>query len=148
MATWLIFLLFLQGSSAITIFSFDNSSDTNRAYGTIEKSTPLPPIFTLCTSFKKSMVEDTSFFTLFGESGAPWMTLSTWNYPEKNIETWIRINKKWYEIREIPVHWLNFWIHVCFHANTISGNIFYSLLMVNHHPILWHQNSYKNYQRN
>ena len=126
MATLLIMFLFSQGSYAINIFLFDTSSEENLEYGKMETTTPLPPVFTLCASFRENTVEDTSFFTLFGEAGTPWMTISTWAYPDKNIEMWTRINKKWYKIRDIPAHWLNFWIHVCFHADTISGNISFS----------------------
>ena len=120
MATWLILLIFLQDSYAIDILLFDTSSDTNIAHRKIETSTPLPPIFTLCASFRENVVEETSFFTLFGESGKPWITLSNWALTDKVVRMWLRINKKWYKIRGIPIHWLNFWIHVCFHANTIS----------------------------
>ena len=127
MAEWLILLTFSLGSCAINVFLLDISSDKDIEYGKIEKSTPLPPIFTLCASFKEYMVEDTSFFTLFGEAGTPWMTISTWAFSDENIKMWIRINQKWYKIRDIPVHWINFWIHVCVHANTISGNISFFL---------------------
>ena len=86
MVTWLLMLMFSQDSYAIDILLFDNSSDTNIAYKNIETSTPLPPIFTLCASFKENMIEETSFFTLFGESGKPWMTLSAWALTDENIK--------------------------------------------------------------
>ena len=128
MATWFIFFIFLLGRYAINILVFDTSSNTKIAYKHVETSTPLPPIFTLCASFKQNMVEETSFFTLFGESSKPWMTLSLWSTETSNdIRMWLRVNIKWYQIGVIPLHWLNFWIHVCFHADTISGKISFSL---------------------
>ena len=104
MSTWFIFLIFLQGSHAINILLFDTSPNTKVEYKHIESSTPLPPIFTLCASFKQNMVEETSFFTLFGESDKPWITLSLWSLDVNDIRMWLRINIKWYEIGTIPLH--------------------------------------------
>ena len=39
----------------------------------------------------------------------------------------LRINKVWVKIRELPLHWMLLWISVCIHADTVIGNISVSL---------------------
>ena len=72
------------------------------------------------------MGNPTDAMQLTQESNKPWMTLSNWVYLDK-ITMWLKINTVWYKIRVIPLYWVNAWIHVCMHTDTISKNISISL---------------------
>ena len=107
---WLL-LLFLQAGLSIKILTFEHSSE-NIAYHIIDKSIPLPEIFTLCLSIKEDQIPlYNSFFTIYGKYGDSWMTLSNFVYPY--IALWLKINKAWMEVTVIPEHLMNSWIHVC-----------------------------------
>ena len=127
-----LLLLFLQAGLSIKILTFEHSSE-NIAYHIIDKSIPLPEIFTLCLSIKEDQIPlYNSFFTIYGKYGDSWMTLSNFVYPY--IALWLKINKAWMEVTVIPEHLMNSWIHVCLEADTITGNI---SVLVNEGPTLF-----------
>ena len=121
MVKWFLLLL-LHPGLPVKILTFDPPSDGGIAHQIYDKSTPLPELFTLCSTFKESFIHNgNSFFTLYGEDEEPWIILTTWI--SVHIGLWLRIRKVWVEIREIPAHMMNSWIHVCISANTATGNI-------------------------
>ena len=121
MATWILLFL-LHPGLPFKILKFEPSSDGGIAYETIEKSTPLPRLFTLCSAYKERFIlGGNSFFTIYGEYGEPWMTLSNWPYDI--IELWLRINTVWVKISGMPAHLMNSWVHICIMADTTTGNL-------------------------
>ena len=119
MTQWFLLLL-LNPGLAIKILRFEPSSNGEIAYETIDMSTPFPEVFTLCSAFKETVTYDgNSFFTIYGASGKPWMTLSNWAVDQ--ITMWVRVNTFW--IRDIPAHLMHSWIHVCIKADTRTGNL-------------------------
>ena len=121
MATWILLFLLHPGLPFKTL-KFEPSSDGGIAYETIEKSTPLPRLFTLCSAYKERFIlGGNSFFTIYGEYGEPWMTLSNWPYDI--IELWLRINTVWVKISGMPAHLMNSWVHICIMADTTTGNL-------------------------
>ena len=123
-----ILLFFLRATHAIKIFTFESwdGSGGNLSYAALENPTSLPPVFTLCSSFKESFIAGKSFFTLYGQDNKPWVTLSNWVTGNK-ITIWLRVTTIWTKIGVIETYWINFWIHVCIHINTKSGDISLSL---------------------
>ena len=121
MVMWYVLFIFHPGLS-IKIWAFEPSSNGEIAYKVIDKSTPLPKIFTLCSAFKEKFVYGSnSFFTLYGEQGEPWMSLTNWPYD--HIELWTRINTVWLKIRDMPAYLMNSWIHICIMVDTVAGNL-------------------------
>ena len=133
MVYWFFFLL-LQPGLSIKILTFESSSSGEISYDFIQKSMPLPDIFTICSAFKESLIYDyNSFFAIFGDDGESWMTLG--NFVLSHISLWLYINKEWIKITDMPEHMMNSWIHVCVMTDTISGNI--SLLVNGNPPVLF-----------
>ena len=121
MKYWFLLLFIQPGLSSITIRKFESSTDGEIAYDVIDKSTPLPERFTLCSTFRENLIyEYNSIFTIYGQSGKSWMTLG--QFTSDHIELWVRINKKWRKVTDLPEHWMNTWIHVCLTVDTPSGN--------------------------
>ena len=110
MTNWFL-LLFLLPVLSIKILTFGPPSDGGIDHQIYDQSTPLPELFTLCAAFKESFIyhDSNSFFTLYGEDGDPWMILTTW--VDVHIVMWLRINKHWVQIREIPAYMMNSWMH-------------------------------------
>ena len=132
MAYWFL-LLFLQTGLSIKVLTFEKSLDGKIVHQIIHKPTPLPEIFTLCSTFKENLVyEYNSFFIIYGASGESWMTMST--FDDGHIALWIKINKRWIEITVIPDHLMNTWTHVCIKVDTLSGNL--SVLINEDQPIM------------
>ena len=114
--------------------TFESSLDGQINHNILETSVALPPVFTLCSAFKETLLKEVSFFTIYGESGEPWMSLS--NYQYKYQRMFLKINKVWVKITELPLHWMLSWIAVCIHADTVTGNI--SVLLNSEPPLLFH----------
>lgn len=121
MSVWLIFLLLNFGFCKKTLV-FKSSTDGSIAHEVLKTSTLLPEIFRICSSYKENTIEDRSFFTIYGESMEPWLTLSKWVEIDK-IRLWLRVNEVWLRVKVIPPDWLNSWTHVCIDLDTNSGNI-------------------------
>ena len=123
---FLLILLVHQGYSIKTL-SFESTSDENIAYQVPQTSTPLPPIFTFCASFKEPTIGESSFFTMFGESDDPWLTVVNW-VVEDQIQMWMRISKMdWIKVWDLPPYWLNFWIYICIKVDSLADTLFVSL---------------------
>ena len=131
----LFLLLLLQPAFSINILSFDYSPDGKISYKIIDRSIPLPELFTLCSHFKEDMIYGQSFFTIYGLTGDPWMTLSTW--ADGRVFLWLRINTLWVKIKDMPPHWMNSWIYVCIQADTSSGN--FSVLVNEELPLFFNE---------
>ena len=101
----------------------------------IDKSTPLPEVFTLCSLFKEELISGDSFFTIYGSSGDHWLSLSNWAAGQVNM--WLKINTLWLKIRELPPHWMNSWIHICIEVDIVSGNL--SISINEEPPIFVHE---------
>ena len=82
MYIWLIFSILHHGQ-LVKIVIFEPSLDTQINHAILRSSTPLPKIFIMCSSLKQNEIDDTSFFTIYGESNKPWMTLS--NYMNESM---------------------------------------------------------------
>ena len=121
MKFWLIFL-FLYSGNLVRVLRFDSSLEQNISYATVKSPVKLPETFTLCSSFLESSLSGSSFFTLYGEDGGPWLTLSNWVLGNK-ITNWLRVRTVWIKVVIIKPYLINFWIHVCMHVNTKSGNL-------------------------
>ena len=72
----------------------------------------LPDNFIFCSSHLESSLDGNNFFTIYGENGSPWLSLSIWaisGYPilwGRHDSTWLRI----IEMKELrPISW----IHIC-----------------------------------
>ena len=122
---WLIYLL-LHSVYSVEYLNFESSLDGNISHQILKSSDTLPSVFTFCSSFKQERANATSFFTIFGESQKPWISLSTW-IRLKTIIMWLTIDSIWYKVREIPLSWTNFWIDSCILVNTKLGHISISL---------------------
>ena len=131
MTFWLILLLVHPGL-LIRNFIFDSSLETNISHVMLKTGTHLPQIFTICSSFKEDKINKRSFFTIYGDSNNPWITLSNWVYLNK-ITMWLKLNTDWFRIRAIPLYWINSWIHVCISFNSLLESIFVS---VNGEPMI------------
>ena len=92
----LVFLLSVQRGHFIKLF--ESSLDGNISYEILETSVELPSVFTLCSAFRETALKETSFFTIYGKSGKPWITLSNWQY--ENQRMFLRINELWVKIRD------------------------------------------------
>ena len=101
---------------------FESSLDGTISHKVLKTPTPLPQNFIFCGSFKEKMIDNNNFFTIYGHSDNPWLSLSTWIYGNR-IDIWMKINKVWLKIRDIPPYWMNFYIHVCIFADIISGQL-------------------------
>ena len=111
----ILFLSFLPVGYFIKLFSFESTVDTNQSYATIKFPTNLPKVFTLCSSFKETFIDGTSFFTIYGENNEPWLTLSNW-VTQNKITLWLRINTRYVKVGVIQNYWMNFWINMCIYA--------------------------------
>ena len=120
--TTLLILWLLYPGNCATNLLFRSALGTNISYEILKTSTLLPQIFTICASFKENEVNKRSFFTIYGELNKPWMTLSNWR-GDNTIIMWLKINTVFSEVGDFPLHWMNFWNHVCISADTESGNI-------------------------
>ena len=112
----------INSGSSIRSFYFESSSEGTISHKILMTPAPLPQKFVLCGSFKEKIIDDNNFFTIYGEAGNPWLSISSWKYGNR-IDIWMKINKVWLKIRDIPPYWMNFYIHVCIFADTISGHI-------------------------
>ena len=121
MKFWLLYL-FLNSGNMKRVFSFDSSSDQSISYATVKSPVRLPETFTMCSSFKESSISGSSFFTIYGEDGGPWLTLSNWVTGNK-ITSWLRIRTVWIKVGIMKPYLINFWIYVCIHVNTKSGDL-------------------------
>ena len=125
MFSWMISLLLLYPGESVKNLIFRSSLDGSIAHEILKTPTVFPKVFTICSSFKENKNE-VSFFTIYGESNEPWMTLSNWG-DENKIKLWLVINTDWTNIRLLPLHWINAWNHVCIYADTQSGNVSISM---------------------
>ena len=121
-----VFLVFcfckqLQG---IKTFTFEPSMNVTISYATLQTpaKTKLPDRFVLCTSHLETSIDGNNFFTIFGEDGQPWLSLSIWSNEGHPI-LWMTKSKSWFQIMDIKEVWLNFWINICMQVNTLAGNI-------------------------
>ena len=87
---------------------------------------PLPEIFTLCSSIKETSVDGSSFFTIYGEDGKHWLSLSIW-VTQKKITMWVKVSTVFKKIKLIQTFMMNFWIHVCIFVDVNSGDLSISL---------------------
>ena len=131
MKIWLILILFQPGDLN-RIFTFKPSFEKSISYATLKYPIPLTDSFTLCSSFKQNSINGTGFFNITGEDDKTWMFLGTWK-TEINFNIWIKVSSVWTVIEDFSPFWMNFWIHVCIHADTKSGDMSISL---NGEPIL------------
>ena len=125
MVSWLIFL-FLHPGESVKSLIFKPNLTGKIAHAILETPTVFPETFTICSSFKEHSNDEASFFTIFGESNKPWMTLSIW-YDEIHIKLWLAINTDWTQIRLLPLHWIKAWNHVCIFTDTLARHISISL---------------------
>ena len=133
MVNLFLLLSLLQEVLSIKVLQFESSSDGRISYDILTESTPLPPLFTLCSTFRESHIyAGNGFFIIYGSSGDPWMTLSNWA-SDHQIVMWLKINTFWVKVRDIPTHWMNSWINVCIETDTTTGNI---SVLVNENPPL------------
>ena len=127
MSIWLILLL-IHSAKLISNLIFEpilDSLDNSISYTILNTPTSLSPRFMICCSFKQKAIDDTSFFTIYGENKKPWMSLSNWMHDQR-ITLWLRVNTRWIKIRDIPLPWMSFGIHLCVFADIHSGNILIS----------------------
>ena len=113
-------LIFLPFIHLIKIFTFHPGKDNSISYAAIKYPTHLPPVFTLCSSFKETYINGNSFFTIYGEDGKSWLTLSNWA-TNKKITIWLRVISTWKKVSAMETYWMNFWIHVCIYVDSKSG---------------------------
>ena len=125
MKIWLILILFQPGDLS-RIFTFKPSFEKSISHATLKNPTALTDSFTLCSSFKQDYINSTGFFTIDGEDDKIWMLFGTWK-SEINVDIWIRVSSVWTLIGNVSPFWMNFWIDVCIHADTKSGDMSISL---------------------
>ena len=123
---YFLLLLIAQQGYSLKILTFKSLSGGDIAHTVLETPAILPPVFTLCSSFKEYGVHDASFFTIFGKSGKPWLTLSNWQWG-KTLTMFLKVNEVWVKVREVPLHWMLSWISICIRADTVTGNISISI---------------------
>ena len=94
-----ILMVFLPTFNMIKVFKFDPSVD-----GSLSHATPktlagnlFTTRFILCSSYLETSVDGTSFFTIYGEDGEPWLTLSNWETID-NVFRWARLGTNGKEI--------------------------------------------------
>ena len=125
MKIWLILILFQPGDLS-RIFTFKPSFEKSISHATLKNPTALTDSFTLCSSFKQNNINDSGIFTINGKDDKTWMFLGTWK-SENNFKIWIKVSSVWNVIENISPFWMNFWIHVCIHADKKSGDVSISL---------------------
>ena len=110
----------------VKILTFESSSKGDISHAVIKQSTPVPASFILCYSLKENIIDNNSAFTIYGETGEAWLSLSNWVMWERVI-MWARVNRVWIKIREIQTYEINYWLHVCLLVNTETGDLSLSL---------------------
>jgi hypothetical protein len=116
--------MYLSACNVTKIFTFEKSNDESLSYATLQASetSSFPGTFIFCNSHLETSIDGTSFFTIYGEDGKPWLTMSIYDSNGKTF-LWSRIRSTWKRVVEMKRFWLNFWIHVCLAADTRSGNL-------------------------
>ena len=131
---FMLLSLFLHPVHLVKIFTFDASSDGQLSFSTLKNKTmsPLPEIFTLCSSFKETSIDGSSFFTIYGEDGKHWLSLSNW-VTQKKITIWVKVSTVFKKIKLLKTFMMNFWINVCIFVDVNSGDL--SISLNGEHPI-------------
>ena len=119
-----VMFLFWKQLQGIKYFTFEPYTNGTLSYATLQgpPNSKLPDSFVLCTSHLETSIDGSSFITVVGDDGQPWLSLSIWSdrgYPVLWLKKW----KIWFEIMNIEEFWLNFWIHICMKVNNESGDI-------------------------
>ena len=123
----MFWLLLLQSPvSMVKILTFESSSDVTISHAVIKQSTPLPASFILCYSVKETIIDNNSVFTIYGDTREAWLSLSNWVLGGR-VTLWVRVNTVWIKIKEIQTYEINYWLHICLYANTVTGDLSLSL---------------------
>ena len=123
-------LIFLIPSvNMMKILTFKSNLNSNMSFATIQNpvTSIIPESFIFCASFKETTtVSSISFFTIYGEDGKPWLTLSHWDYKE-GITIFTKVRHAWINMGYLERFQINFWIHTCVQVNTTSGDLALSI---------------------
>ena len=127
----LLFLFVCNKTYTGKVFTFDSSTPEDLSYAALASPViSLPSIWILCTSHLETTIDNLSYFTIYGEDGKPWLTLSIWD-SDGGIYLWARITTTWIRVYKLQRSWLNFWIHICTKVDVKSGIL---LLSINGEP--------------
>ena len=126
----IVIYIFFYTCKSLKVFKFESSYGANYSYATLKATgsevAQFPESFILCMSHQKAAADGTSYLTIYGEDDGPWFSSSIY-ISSGSAFIWTRFRRTWKRLREIPRFWLNFWVHICFKANTSTGNFSISI---------------------
>ena len=119
-------ILFLNAIETIQIFTFEPLINRNFSYALLQGPLfKLPDRFVLCTSHLETTIHGKSFFTIFGENGRPWLSVSIWIDDPVSCALWATIRSSSTHVIDIKQVWLNFWIHICIRVDIESDKLIF-----------------------
>ena len=116
----------------LDIITFKASDDyTNpisyAKFGKTTRKLELPNKFIFCISHLESSLMGSSFVTMHGEDGKPWLSLSVWfmgGVPQLMAQ---QRGSIWLKIRELNNFKIIFWLHTCMHVNVDTNELKFAL---------------------
>lgn len=126
---WTIYAYHITFASALKVFSFEpgtNSSDLSYVSLSRTSGVALPDKWILCTSHQQARMDAKSFYHIYGQDGAPWMSTKFGNN-QNIIGLWGVFGSQWIYFGNIPEPKLYFWYHMCHYVDTTKGIISVSI---------------------
>ena len=124
---WQVFALLsvcCSGVQGFPVFTFSGTFYPRAppSFASLTRNVELPDTFILCSSSRQARIDDRGIFSILGQDGSQWLTLSFWQHP-KIVILWAFWDDGWYRLGIIENPRLNYWYHVCLQVDTPRNQI-------------------------
>ena len=109
---------------AFPVFTFSDSfyPPAPPSFASLTRNVELPNTFILCSSSRLARIDDRGIFSILGQDGSQWLSVSFFQHPNIVI-MWASWDDGWYRLGILENPRLNYWYHVCLQVDTPRNEI-------------------------